>query len=167
MSTRTFKQMGQGYGSLPATITAKIGDKIVFSGEVATVNQPLPVLPDLSFQMNNTLFSWTDNTEISGTTTMEITVEGSPVLLANTVANYYFDSPAYENEFTGFYSYVVDGVYYGDPLSNEMIDGIIVSRAEDPSLTGQWFWTILPGSTFTATVNIEASRPLPSPPPTV
>ena len=164
MSTRTFKQIGQAYGGLPTTVTAKIDGVEVFSGQVTTVNQPLPVLPDLSFQIENTLFSWTNDSAFSGTQVMEISVQGSPLLVTNTWADYAVDVPENQGVFSTFYVYEKDGITYTDPLSNEMIDGIPVDRNDDPSLPGQWYWTIMPGSTFQATVNVNASiTPPPAP----
>ena len=164
MSTRTFKQTGQGYGSLPTTITAKIDGQIVFTGPVETSNQPLPVLPNLDFRCDNTLFSWTRDTAFSGTIALEISVDGSPLLLTETVADYLVNSADNQGVFNGFYSFDQDGVIYADPLSNETIDGILVSRDNDTELTGQWYWTIMPGSTFSATINVLASLEPPPPP---
>ena len=164
MTTRTFKQLGQGYGAFPTIITAKIDGVEVFSGEVQTANQLLPSLPDLSVQLDNNLFSWTRSTDFVGTMTLEISVQGSPLLLGNTVADYFVDSPENQGVFNSIYSYEKDGVIYFDPLDNEAIDGISVSRVDDPELPGQWYWKIMPGSTFTATVNVQASQLPPAPP---
>ena len=165
MSTRTFKQLGQGYGSLPTTLVAKIDGVEVFSGEVTTINQPFPTIPDLSLKIDNSLFSWTKTTDFLGTLTMEISVQGSPLLLTNTVADYFVDTPDNQGVFTSFYSVEKDGTTYYDPFDHETMDGVSVSRIDDPALSGQWWWGIMPGSTFTATVNVEASQTPPPPPP--
>lgn len=165
MTTRTFKQLGQGYGSLPTTIIAKIDGVEVFSGEVTTVNQPFPTVSELSLTIDNILFSWTKSTDFSGTLTMEISVQGSPLLLTTTLADYPIDSPDKQGVFTSFYSIEKDGTIYFDPFDHETIDGVSVSRIDSPELSGQWWWGIMPGSTFTATVNVEASQ-APPPPPT-
>ena len=165
MSTRTFKQYGLAYGSSPTTITAKIDGVEVFSGQVTTVDQPLPTFPNPNFNIENTLFSWTKDSSFSGTTIMEISVQGSPVLLAPTLANYSVDSPENQDIFSPFYRYEVDGVIYSDPLSNESINGTSVFRGREENLTGQWYWLVSAGSTFTATINVQASQIPPSPPP--
>ena len=165
MSIRTFKQLGQAYGPIPATIVAKIDGVEVFSGEILTVNQPLPSLPSESPDVTNALFSWTKDTSFSGAINLEITVEGSPVLLTDSRANYPIDAPEYADEYNIFYSYKIDETIYFDPFNDEKIDGISVSRVDDPLLPGQWYWTIMPGSTFSATVNIQSSLPPPPPSP--
>ena len=164
MSTRIFKQLGQAYGAIPATIVAKIDGVEVFSGEAPTLNQPLPSLPSDAPVVTNVLFSWTKDTGFSGSLNLEITVEGSPLLLTASVANYRIDKPENQDIFEAFYSYEINGVTYGDPFDNESIDGISVSRVDDPLLPGQWWWKIMPGSTFTAKVNVNASLPPPPPP---
>lgn len=162
MTVRTFKQFAQGYGATPTSITVKLDGQEIFSGEIATENAPLPSLPDSSVQILNEIFTWEKDTTFTGTMALEISVQGSPLLLADSLANYHIDLPEYADKYLGYYSEVIDGVTYTDSFTNEQIDGISVSRSENPALSGQWWWTIMPGSTFTATVNILASLPPPT-----
>jgi len=164
MTVRTFKQNAKAFGAIPSNIIVKLDGQQIFSGPVETENSPLPSLPDLQFQVTTTAFTWEKDTSFSGTADLEITVEGSPLLLADTLANYQIDAPDHADQFGIFYSETIDGNTYSDPFTDEQIDGVSVSRQDDPSLTGQWWWIIMPGSTFTSTVNINASSPPPTPP---
>ena len=175
MTTRTFKQLGQGYGSSNATITAKINGATVFSGIVPTANQRLPGSPSGTDDTYPTLFTWTNDVDFAGTQTMEITVTGATVLLAATNANYVPVAvavtgplsnpdpnyvPTYESSGPDTYNVIfkeeVDGFVYTDPTTNVTIDGVPKSVARDSSLLGQRHWTISPGSTFTCQLNVQA-----------
>jgi hypothetical protein len=162
MTTRTFRQHAQGFGAATTNITVTLNGQEIFSGPVATENAPLPVLPDPAVVIDNVIFTWENDTTFSGPATLEISVSGSPLLLADTVANYPTDAPEFSDQYLGFYSYQDSDVTVTDPFANEQIDGIPVARVEGSDLTGQWWWTIMPGSTFTATVNIAASLPPPT-----
>jgi hypothetical protein len=164
MTVRTFKQHAQAFGAIPTNITVKLDGQEIFSGPLTTENSPLPTLPDLAFAIPNVAFSWEKDSSFSGTVALEISVEGSPMLIADTLANYRTDSPANADIFEPFYYEQVGENIYSDPFSDEQIDGIPVSRLSDQDLPGQWWWTVMPGSTFTTTVHIEASLP-PTPPP--
>ena len=157
MTTRIFQQHARGYGAAPTNITVTLDGQEIFSGPILTENSPLPVLPDPDINITNEIFTWEKDSTFSGTMELAITVSGSPLLLADTLANYPTNSPEYADQFVGFYSYVDGGTEYSDPFTNEQIDGIPVSRIADPALSGQWWWKIMPGSVFTATININAS----------
>ena len=156
MTIRNFKQCGQAYGSTPASITATIDGTVVFSGPVSTLDQPLPILPEPSDDVSPpTLFTWTNTVDFAGTQSYSIAVIGSQLLLdctqadhcvANNVAQ--FDTP---------YIYETDGVRVADPLTNVAIDGVAMQRGPNNNeLPGQWQWIIPAGSTFTATLNVNA-----------
>ena len=165
MTIRTFRQYGQAYGSQPASIIATIDGVEVYSGPINTLNQALPVLPDVSLMIDNVIFSWEKTTDFSGTVNLELRVSGSPLILAGTLANYPTDNEAAANRWSAFYSYTVDGVLYLDSFSDEKIDGVSVSRQDSPEYSGQWWWKIMPGSVFTAVVHVQQSAPPPPPPP--
>ena len=165
MTTRTFKQCGQAYGSTPASITATINGTEVFSGPVPTVDQPLPTLPELSANVSlPTLFTWTNTVDFAGTQSFSIAVTGSQLLLDFTGADYCGNR---KEEFKNFYRYEIGGVIVADPLTNVAIDGLAMQRGPDNSqFSGQWQWVIPAGSTFTATLNVSAGIEPPPPPPT-
>jgi hypothetical protein len=89
------------------------------------------------------IFSWQNQLEFEGTQTMTITVQGSPLLLTDTLANYLGNITA-----NGGFAPLPGN----DPLSNVTIDGVPMSRSSEPP--GQWYWFIPVDSTFQATVTI-------------
>ena len=156
MTTRNFKQLGQAYGSTPASITATIDGTVVYSGPVSTIDTPLPNRPDPEANVTTpTIFTWTNTVAFAGTQSYSIAVTGSPLLLgqngadhciANNVAN-----------FSSFYNYEIDGIFISDSFTNVAIDGVAQQRGPNNSeLPGQWQWLIPAGSTFTATLNVNA-----------
>jgi hypothetical protein len=155
MTTRNFKQCGQAYGSTPASITATIDGTVVFSGPVSTLDQPLPILPEPSANITSpTLFTWTNTVDFAGTQSYSIAVTGSPLLLAFTGADHCGNDVA---QFSSTYAYEIGGITVADPLTNVAIDGVVQQRGPDNSiLQGQWQWLIPAGSTFTATLNVDA-----------
>ena len=177
MTTRTFKQFGQAYGSIPTTIVATIDGVQVFSGSVNTVDEPIPTGPVPN--LNSELFTWTNTVDFAGTQSFSISVMGSPLLLSDTTANYPFlpgingnnvsnsaitDSVAH---FTYFYTSNIDGIERADPFTNVTIGGVSRERETNNSeLTGQWHWLIPVGSTFNATLNVAAGTELTADPET-
>lgn len=167
MTDRSFQQFAQGYGSEPAQITFQIDGNTVFSGSITTFNQPWPTLPDPDFTEPALGWTWQDSANVSGTKQISIAVSGSPVLLAQTLANNPFGNAANLDQFSSFYSQEIDGITYDDPFSDEAIDGVELSGPFQTNLAGQWWWQIPPGSTFTATMHINAAQaPTPAEPDT-
>jgi len=159
MTTRTFRQFGQAYGATPASITASIGGSVVFSGAISTADQPVP-----SSQVGisaSELFSWTNTVDYAGNVSFSIAVTGSQLLLTMTDADYcYANVPS---TFMGFFTYEDSGLTISDPFTNVVIDGVPKQRGPNNSnvagpLTGQWYWLIPAGSTFTATLNVSAGQ---------
>jgi hypothetical protein len=150
---RTFTQTGQAYGSVPCSITAKIDNVVVFSGPVATENTPIPFLPNVELDVGVDIFSWQKPIDFSGTCELEIAVTGSTLLITDTGADYV--NALDPTEIGPFYQVTIDGVVYTDPFTNEKINGNTVPGPYNPELPGQWYWKVDPGSTFTATVNIN------------
>ena len=171
MTSRTFKQYGQGYGPSSVNVTVKLDSQTVFSGPVETIDQPVEwktqgievytfSIPDLTFE---------------GSLPLEISVTGGDFFLASTNANYckivlqkdgkpeiYSSGP---NGFQLFYFQEANGIIYSDPLTNEMINGVPQEGPPNPEYTGQWGWIIPNGSTFTADLNILAGVESPLVPP--
>lgn len=167
MTTRTFVQQGQAYGSNTASITVKIDGNVVFQGPVLTLNQPFPQEPGIGSLISNDLYSWTNDVFFEGTQSLEITVEGATLLLANSLANY---MPGAANgvptgnatTFGPYYSITSDSGVETDPFSDETINGIPQQEPSHvPPYSGQWWWAISPGSTFSATINIQAGNVAP------
>lgn len=166
MTTRTFIQQGQGYGSTPVDVTVKIGGTVVYSGTIPTLDEPPPQGGTGATGPLTNLFSWTNDVNFSGQQDFEVSVDGGLMLMTQTVANYTVltDSagntfPGNATSFGGFWIEQVGNVLIGDPFTNEQIDGIPSPDHPDPTqLTGQWWWYVPNGSTFTATLNVSAGN---------
>ena len=176
MTLRTYKQLGQAYGSSPVTLVAKINGEEVFNGTLHTLDQSLPSLPitGISFAgFGGPIFSWTTDIAFMGSASMELTVTGGTLLLTNTFANY-ITTPTYGSIKPGDEGYMPDaplpsdpptpfkdtlyGAYtdptYIDPLTSVTINGQEQTDVYNshPDLKGQWYWALQDGSVFTATV---------------
>lgn len=161
MTDRTFQQHALAFGATPTQVVYQINGNTVFNGPVTTVDQPMPVLPNTEYSIDNIAWTWTNDATFSGTQSISIAVTGSALMLAQTAAN----NPLGNAEvFGSFYSVEVDGVKYTDPFTEETIDGTALSGPYDPALPSQWWWRIPSGSTFTATMHVEAPPPLETPP---
>ena len=152
MTDRTFIQHAQAYGPVPAQVECTIDGIVIYNGSVQALDQPFPNLPNPALEISNVAWSWQGNADFSGTQQLSITVSGSSLVLANTLAN----NPAGNLEvFLPFYSVEQSGVIYYDPLTDETLDGISLTGPYDPALPGQWWWRIPAGSTFTATMHVN------------
>ena len=163
MTLRTFQQHALGFGIIPAQVIFQINGNTVFSGAVTTLDQPRPSLPNPEYSVDNVAWTWQDDAEFSGTKSITVSVSDSPLLLANTLA----DNP-YSNvvNYSAFYTVEIGNVSYADPFTNETIDGIAQSGPYNPELSGQWWWHIPAGSTFSATMHVTGLTPTEPPEPT-
>jgi hypothetical protein len=177
MTIRTFKQLGQGYGTSPLIITASINNAVVYQGEIPTVDQPVPESYfDLPGDFGEQLFSWELDTAFAGTVEMSFSVTGDGVLvLTDASANYIgvtnptpdpvTKKPAYINGgpdvFGSFYQVTMPEYTLGDPFTNVRINDV-VQEIQRGTLYGQWWWTITAPATFSCTVNILASPFMPT-----
>lgn len=169
---RYFKQMGEAYGTQPVHIIATINGEEVCRRSVNPVAENLPVFPDHQIHGID-LFGWTDPKEWAGTKTMTISVAGGLYLLTDTLATYglYRDltSPTYPppllpggpDKFCMPYTTVIDGVTYKDPLTDVVINGVEQVRERSYNTTGQWYWVIPDGGTFSCTIHVQPGVDLP------
>jgi hypothetical protein len=167
MTTRTFKQYGQGYGATPATIVVTLGGVEIFNGDIATLNQSVPDMPIVPGEnLGVELYSWTKDLTYQGSEALQITVSDGTFLMAKSVANYFeYVDPALPsgpyassgpNNFVYFYDYTVDGDTIYDSLSNVAIDGVAQTPTRVEGEFGQWYWVLGPGQVLTATLNVLA-----------
>jgi hypothetical protein len=167
MTTRTFKQYGQGYGATPATLVVTLGGVEIFNGDIATLDQPVPDMPIVPGEnLGVEIYSWTSTLEFAGTQALQITVLDGTFLMSKSVANYFkYIDPALPsgpyassgpNNFVYFYDYTVDGDVIYDPLSNVAIDGVAQTVTRVEGEFGQWYWVLGPGQVLTATMNVIA-----------
>jgi len=167
MTTRTFKQYGQGYGATPTTILVTQDGVMLFNGAIPTLNQSVPDMPIApGTNLGVELYSWAKDLAFQGTDNLQITAEAGTLVLAKSLANYFkyvdptkpsgpYASSGPDN-FVPFYEYTAAGEVIYDPLSNVAIDGVAQSPARAPGEYGQWYWVLGPGQTLTATVNVIA-----------
>lgn len=153
MTDRIFQQHAMAFGSTPCQVVCQIDGKTIYSGTVTTVDEPRPPLPNRTYTIDNVVWSWQNPADFAGTQSLVITVTGSDLVLANTQANDPYNDSA---EFGAFYTTEVDGVRYVDPLTDEALNSVPQSGPYDPDLRGQWWWLIPAGSTFSATINVDA-----------
>ena len=85
---RTIQIRGQGYGTSPAQITVTANGNTVFSGTIATVNQPLPALPDLAINLPEILCTFEIDLAFTGQIPMTCTVNSGTTIFAEIYANY-------------------------------------------------------------------------------
>jgi hypothetical protein len=174
MTIRTFKQLGQGYGTSPLIVTASINNAVVYQGEIPTVDQPVPSW-DSPGNEGEQLFSWELDTEFAGTVEMSFSVTGDGVLaLSDTLANYVgIPNPDPDlvtkkplninggpDVFGSFYQVTMPEYVLGDPFTNVKINDVI-QEIQRGTLYGQWMWTLTAPATFSCTVNIQASPFMP------
>lgn len=158
MAIKTFRQYALGFGTVTATITAKIDGVVVFSGEVLTHNEVKPTLPDYEYDMNNVAYSWTGDSTHQGTSLIEVTVNSGLLLLANIEAN----NPLIDTEAFGRFDVVSTGPgdedYIDYPyVSDEKINGNTIPAQQVPKRLGQaWNW-IGAGNTWTANLYVVES----------
>jgi hypothetical protein len=98
---------------------------------------------------------------------MTITVTGGLYLLTDTLATYglYRDltSPTYPppllpggpDRFCMPFTTVIDEVTFKDPLTDVTINGVVQTRERSSNTTGQWYWVIPDGATFSCTINVQ------------
>jgi hypothetical protein len=137
---RTVKFFGQGYGSDPANIVVKLEDLIIFSGEIATVDQAgFNTAPEDQV----VLFTCELPVVFGGLKPMSVEVLNGTVVLAHIHANYCF--------------YNSDDLYFdicpgADARKNVRINGELQARDQD--LPGTWSWNVSAGSTFSYDLDI-------------
>lgn len=161
--TRTFKQFGKGYSLGPGTvnITAQFEGNVVYQGAVATTNGAMPAQEtfELPLTDDNVLFTWTQDSTMTGLRSMSIQVNGGSLYLYQTLTNYVpvqqtTDPPVWYPEgqgpdvFTVWSVTSVNGTSFVDPMSRVMLDGVPMIRDYDPSKFGQALWVIPDGSLF-------------------
>jgi hypothetical protein len=163
---RTLQFLGYAYGNAPVLLNAHINGTIVFSGEVPTIDAPIPSTPGLPG--NQTLFSVENSplfsTDFSGAYPMTISVaNGYGVLVGEINCNYmrFIDTVgnvAYPGNATAFLDCFTgiptnsEGTQ--DPRSSVTIDGV-TQVPPTPVSKGTWVWEINTGSTLGCNLNVS------------
>ncbi len=99
MANRTVQIRGQGYGPSPAQITVTANGNTVFSGTIATVDQPWPALPSLAINLPEILCTFEIDLAFTGQIPMTCTVNSGTTIFAAIFANYVpIPNPVYTPE---------------------------------------------------------------------
>jgi hypothetical protein len=172
MTNRTVQIIGYGFGDTPANVTATVSGTQVFSGNVPTVNPPIPPMPDRAV-----LFTFEIPMDLVGNIPMSVTIENSPVVFAQIYANYcnvvnvtIKEPPAsnvviYQSSGPTGFSPIEppkesNSNFILDARSNVIIDGIDVtaslSERESSSKFGAWSYPVYPGSTMSCDIEVKA-----------
>ncbi len=148
MANRTVQIRGQGYGTSPAQITVTANGNTVFSGTIATVDQPLPALPNKAIHLDEILCTFEIDLAFTGQIPMTCVVNSGTVIFAEIFANYaHMPNPVYtpeqiatltnpdttQSDRVAIYTQVAN-----PPLSQQDIDTLL-----DPAATLQQKNTIL------------------------
>ena len=168
---RTFQFYGIGYGNTPVTVTARVNSTEIFSGEIATIDQPIDPVPyPIPAEVNtNVLFSLADsallNTDFAGSLPMTVVVTGGEGAMFGEIKSNYYVGNITENPNAGN----VDNFsqcYYGNPTNSEgtpdprssvAIDGVQQVPPLEKS-PGCWVWLIPAGSVMTYNWNIGVGQ---------
>lgn len=151
MTTRTFRQLGIGFGSQPTNITAKINNVVVYQGPVTTLDEPFPTLPNVDYAVTNVLFSWTEDVTYAGPAVVEIQVdENSDLLVAEIDANYTaIPNPAFVDanttpEVNNIISSGANGFVdlQSSQIGNIYLDGVLQTVTHTAPLDGQYWWEL-------------------------
>ena len=164
MINRTLQFCGYAYGNTPVQVIAQINGQTVFSGEVATIDAPMPT-PGADVVAAPPLFSAVDcdlfPPRFFGSYPMTISVTtGSGIMIQNINSNYMTVStdPETQGNATGF---VNIGNYVGDPRTNVKIDGVLQEKSDPPAgadNSGVWTWTVPQGSTISYDLNVSVGN---------
>lgn len=145
MAIRTFNQYGVAYGTTPTSIVVLLDGVEIYSGSVPTVDIPITYSP-----YDNILFSWGQEASYSTPRTVEISVTGSLLVVAQTLGTR-LDPTDITKFVPPGYHQVINGTTVLDPYTDITINGVPSTRLATP--TGQWFWKVPPDTTFKATFN--------------
>jgi hypothetical protein len=170
-ANRTFQFYGIGYGNTPVTVTARVNSTEIFSGEIATIDQPINPVPYPTPEIANTtvLFSLADsallNTDFAGSLPMTVVVSGGEGALFGAIDSNYYQGNVQTNPNAGTVGNFTIS-YNGTPTNSEStidsrssvaIDGIQQVPPLEKS-TGCWIWLIPTGSTMTYNWNISLGQ---------
>lgn len=154
---RTVQVLGYGFGKIPATLTASLDNREIYSGPVHTITE------SISTKMSNqskhdllkVLFDFEVPLHFKGQIPMSITVYNSPVVFALIRANY----ASGPNNFSSIFA-TWSLTEISDCRANVSIDGIeqTISEHQRGTNLGTWWWTVQPGSTLAYDLRVTAGQ---------
>lgn len=87
MTDRTFRQHALGFGGNTASVLVQIDNAVIFNGAITTVDQPVPLLPNEEYMLDNIAWTWQADANAQGVFSYVITVNSGTLLLADTQCN--------------------------------------------------------------------------------
>lgn len=157
MTNRTMRVYGQGLGPTPVEISVTANGNQVFDGPVPTLDQPVAPSP-WPLAQSEILFSIEVPMEFQGTMPIEITVNsGSGILLEKLSINYVRLSNNVSSGAQGF-EFDSDGKIKDLLAASDLTlnSNPTPSPVCPPGPDGNWTLPLAVGSTFAATLNIDA-----------
>ena len=169
-ANRTFQFYGIGYGNTPVTVTAHVNSTEIFSGEIATIDQPIDPYPNpIPSEVNtNLMFSLADsallNTDFAGSLPMTVAVTGGEAAMVGWINCNYYQGNTQITPTAGTVNNFGQS-YTGTPTNSEgtidsrssvVIDGTPVFPNRPPN--GRWTWLVPTGSTVTYNWNISLGQ---------
>lgn len=152
MPDKIITQRAQGYGSEPVTVTVQINGATILNGQIPTLDQPPPALPDFwTPELGVDSWTWTVDASFDGTQTMTVSVDNGQVYLCDT---FYTLSDAPGNVYPLFFTQEQGNVQFQDPFTAVTINGVATNPVRDTEHAGQWVWQLSAGDAFSCTVNI-------------
>jgi hypothetical protein len=161
MTNRTLQFCGYAYGTEPVQLTATINGQQVFSGAVATQNEPMP-LPDININNAPPLFSVEDSplfpTEFSGSYPMTITISaGDGIVVQNINSNYMWNPVNYwtsENSTINGTTLTIGTLTLGTPQIGDVVYGAPGEVVDNTQITAG------SGTTWTVSISQNVSANL-------
>lgn len=168
MSNRTFKQLGQGYSNVPATVIVKVDGETVYMGPVPTVNEPVPTDFTWGRDHDVVLWQWQKPLAHRAAQSLEVTVTSGRVLLLTTVSDHTdivgvkgtWNFVASIKEFTNPATGLVEdfGAFHsGDAWSDVKINGRVQPLSSGKR--GQSYWLLHNGDVLTGNINMDLPLP--------
>jgi hypothetical protein len=156
-SIRTIQIWAQGFGTEPASIEATVNESVIFSGPIATVDEPVQTQGGVQFKGTGQLaFSFDIPFDFVGTIPVSIEVTGQSVVVTNSFYNYV---PRFtEGEIAAgasadlFLPITTEDAV--DPKSNPKINNVLqIPNRVLPDI-GEWYWVLEPADVLTFDLEI-------------
>lgn len=164
MTTRTIQFLGQGYGAEPTTVTASWNGNTIYTGPVATVDQPQP---GAGFVPAEIMFTHEIDLNLQGSIPMTVEINTGSLIIGPIFANYANISSRVDNVLVysssgpDGYRLINNAVNNGNPAisdvrENVVIDGVPQTPTRTEQQKGTWCYHLAEGSIISCQVDVDA-----------
>lgn len=169
-TNRTFQFYGIGFGSTPVTVTARVNNTEIFSGEIPTIDRPIDPYPYPMPEATGktVLFRLVDsallNTDFAGSVPMTVEVTGGYGAIFSKINSNYYRGNVTQTPTAGTVNNF--GISYtGVPTNSEgskdsrssvIIDGVAQTTQRPPD--GTWWWLVPTNTTMSYNWNISVGQ---------